>query len=267
MIEHLKVVPGEPARLAERATREDLDLPDKDTGKALRDVLGEQLGELQERLWAEDARSVLLVLQGMDTAGKDGTIRRVMSGVNPQGVRVEGFKAPSANELDRDYLWRLHRVVPRRGEIGIFNRSHYEDVVTTQVLGIIDEEHAARRVRHLVEWERMLVEEGTTVVKVFLHVSREENRERLQARLDNPDKHWKFSRGDLETRRLWDAYQARYDEAITATSSEHAPWWVVPADRKWVRDVAVGRLLVDTLEAMDPQVPPPEEGLDGLVVE
>ncbi len=267
MIDHLRVTPGEPARLAERDPRDSLGMQDKDAGKQLRDDLIDQLGELQERLWAEDARALLLVLQGMDTAGKDGTIRRVTTGINPQGVRVEGFKAPSANERDRDYLWRLHRVVPRRGEIGIFNRSHYEDVVTTQVLGIIEPEHARRRMHHLIEWERLLAEEGTAVVKVWLHISKEEQKERLQARLDRPHKRWKFDPGDLDTRRLWDRYHELYEEAITATSTEHAPWHVVPADRKWVRDVAVAALLVQTLEAMDPQVPEAAEGLDDLVIE
>ena len=267
MIEHLRVTPGEAAGLADRDTRDDLGLADKDAGRALRDDLVGRIGELQERLWAEDRRSVLLVLQGMDTAGKDGTIRRVTTGVNPQGVRVEGFKAPSSNELDRDYLWRLHRVTPRRGEIGIFNRSHYEDVVTTQVLGIIDADHAARRTRHVVEWERMLVEEGTHVVKVWLHISKDEQAERLQARLDRPHKRWKFERGDLATRERWDDYQRLYEETITATSTEHAPWFVVPGDRKWVRDVAVAQLLVDTLGAMDPQVPPAEDDLDDVVIE
>lgn len=267
MIDHLRVIPGEAAALADRDPRDSLGMRDKDAGKHLRDDLVDQITELQERLWAEDARALLLVLQGMDTAGKDGTIRRVTTGVNPQGVRVEGFTAPSANERDRDYLWRLHRVVPRRGEIGIFNRSHYEDVVTAQVLGIIGPEHARRRMRHVVEWERLLAEEGTAVVKVWLHISKEEQKERLQARLDRPHKRWKFDPGDLETRRRWDRYHELYEEAITATSTDHAPWHVVPADRKWVRDVAVTSLLVQTLEAMDPQVPPPAEGLDDLVIE
>lgn len=267
MIDHLRVTPGGPADLAGRSTDDDLGLEDKGAGKRLRDRLVDEVGALQERLWAEDRQALLLVLQGMDTAGKDGTIRRVTTGVNPQGVRVEGFRAPSSNELDRDYLWRLHRVVPRRGEIGIFNRSHYEDVVTTQVLGLVGAGHARRRMHHVVEWERMLVDEGTRVVKVWLHISADEQRERLQARLDRPDKHWKFDVGDLDTRRRWDDYMRLYDEAITATSSEHAPWYVVPADRKWVRDVAVARLLVDTLRAMDPQVPPPAPGLDDVVVE
>ena len=267
MIEDLLVVPGEPARLAERDTRDDLGMNGKDAGTQRRDELVAQIGELQERLWAEDARALLLVLQGMDTAGKDGTIRRVTTGVNPQGVRVEGFTAPSANELDRDYLWRLHRVTPRRGEIGIFNRSHYEDVVTARVLGLIDAEHARRRMRHVVEWERMLAEEGTAVVKVWLHIGKDEQKQRLQARLDRPHKRWKFDPSDLATRRQWDRYQELFEEAITATSTEHAPWYVVPADRKWVRDVAVASIVVAALSAMDPQVPPPAEGLDALVVE
>lgn len=267
VIDHLRVRPGEAAGLASRDTRDDLGLEDKDAGHDLRDDLVERLGELQERLWAENQRALLLVLQGMDTAGKDGTIRRVTTGINPQGVRVEGFKAPSENERERDYLWRLHQVVPRRGEIGIFNRSQYEDVVTTQVLGIIDAEHAERRMHHVVEWERLLVEEGTAVVKVWLHISHEEQKERLQARLDDPSKHWKFDPGDLDTRESWDRYHELYEEAISATSTDHAPWFVVPADRKWVRDVAVARILVDALEAMDPQVPPPSADLHDLEVE
>lgn len=267
MIEHLRIDPGESAGLRTRDTRDTLGLPDKDAAKDLQGDLVERIVDLQERLWAEDEQALLVVLQGMDTAGKDGTIRRLTTGVNPQGVRVEGFKAPSDNELDRDYLWRLHRVTPRRGEIGIFNRSHYEDVVTTQVLGIIDAAHAARRTRHVVEWERLLVEEGTTVVKIWLHLSADEQKERLQARLDRPHKRWKFDPGDLDTRRQWDRYHDLYEETIAATSTPHAPWFVVPADRKWVRDVAVARIVIDALERMDPQVPAPAAGLDDLVIE
>lgn len=267
MIDQLRVEPGTSADLADRDTDDDLGLGDKDAGKRLHDDLVERLGDLQERLWAEDRQALLLVLQGMDTSGKDGTIRRVTTGVNPQGVRVEGFKAPSANERDRDYLWRLHMVVPRRGELGIFNRSHYEDIVTTQVLGIIDAEQARRRERHVIEWERLLVDEGIAVVKVWLHISKEEQKERLQARLDRPHKRWKFDPGDLDTRKHWDLYHALYEETITATSTDHAPWYVVPADRKWVRDVAVASILVDTLERMDPRVPEAAPGLDDLVIE
>lgn len=267
MIEHLRVDPGEAAGLDTRDTRDKLGLADKEAGQALQDELVDRIVELQERLWAEDEQALLVVLQGMDTAGKDGTIRRLTTGVNPQGIRVEGFKAPSANERDRDYLWRLHRVTPRRGEIGIFNRSHYEDVVTTQVLGIIDAEHAERRMRHVMEWERLLVEEGTAVVKIWLHISKEEQKERLQARLDRPHKRWKFDPGDLDTRKQWEQYHDLYEETIAATSTEYAPWFVVPADRKWVRDVAVANIVIDALERMDPQVPDEHEGLDDLVIE
>ncbi len=263
----LRVEPGSPARLAERDTRDTLGLAGKSTGRERLGVLVEELKQLQRRLWAEDERALLLVLQGMDAAGKDGTIRRVFGAVNPQGVRVAGFKKPSDRELDHDFLWRVHRVVPGRGEIGIFNRSHYEDIVTVAVLGIRPREVAFGRVEHVNAFEKLLHDEGTTTVKVFLHLSREEQRERLQERIDTPEKHWKFNLGDLDVRARWDEFQAAYEEAITATSTPHAPWYVVPADRKWVRDVAICELLVDALRRMDPQPPPADPQLAGLVVE
>jgi PPK2 family polyphosphate:nucleotide phosphotransferase len=266
VIDHLRVAPGDQADLDTRATRTDLGMDDNDAGIKLRDRLIERIGELQIKLWAENKRSLLLVLQGMDTAGKDGTIRRVTTGVNPQGIRVESFKAPSSNELDRDYLWRLHRVTPRRGEIGIFNRSHYEDIVTVQVLNIIDAKKARSREHHVREWERQLVDEGTTIVKVWLHISKDEQKERLEARLADPVKRWKFEVGDIKTRERWDDYQRLYEQTITNTSTEHAPWWVIPCDRKWVRDVAVAQLLVDTLETMDPQLPAASADLDKIVI-
>jgi PPK2 family polyphosphate:nucleotide phosphotransferase len=207
---------------------------------------------------------VLLILQGMDASGKDGTIRKVFTGVNPQGVRVVSFKAPSALELAHDFLWRVHHVVPQRGEIGIFNRSHYEDVVAARVIGAIDDATRKRRYDDIVAFERMLHHEGTTLVKVFLHISKEEQRERLEARLQNPDKRWKFNVDDLDTRKHWDEYQHLYEAAIEATSTKHAPWFVVPADRKWVRDVVIARLLVATLQDLDPQYPAPSEDLDDL---
>ncbi len=267
LIADLRVRPGEPARLGERASWDDLGLDDKDEGRALLDDLMARMYDLQRELWAEDKRAVLLVLQGMDTAGKDGTIRRVMSGVNPQGVSVASFKKPSELELDHDYLWRVHAVCPRRGSIGIFNRSHYEDVGVVRVNGWISEEVAEQRLRQIRDFERHLAENGTVIRKVFLHISKDEQRERLQERIDTPEKHWKFNLGDLDTRAQWDDYMRAYDDAITATSTDDAPWYVVPADRKWVRDVAVARLLVDTLEGMDLQTPPPDPDLQGLVVE
>jgi PPK2 family polyphosphate:nucleotide phosphotransferase len=208
-----------------------------------------------------------LVLQGVDTSGKDGTIRRVLSGLNPQGCSVTSFKAPTTLELERDYLWRVHSACPARGRLGVFNRSHYEDVVTARVLGIIDDDQRRRRYRHVREFEQMLTDEGTTLVKVYLQISREEQLLRLQARLDDPTKRWKFRPEDLEARRQWDAYQSAYEEAITETSTEVAPWWIVPGNRKWVRDIAVATLLLETFRRLDPQFPPPDSRLDGLTVE
>ncbi len=263
----LRVQPGTPADLAGRDTRSRLGFTDKEAGRQRLKELLPELKALQKRLWAEDERAVLLVLQGMDAAGKDGTIRRVFGAVNPQGVKVAGFKAPSTRERDHDFLWRIHDVVPGRGEIGIFNRSHYEDVVTVGVLGIKPMEFALARLPRIVEFERLLDQEGTRIVKVFLHLSKEEQRERLQERIDTPDKHWKFNLGDLDVRAKWDEFHAAYEQAITATSTDHAPWYVVPADRKWARDVAICDLLVDTLREMDPQPPDPDPRLEGLVVE
>jgi PPK2 family polyphosphate:nucleotide phosphotransferase len=266
VVGHLKVEPGEPARIAERDPHDDLGL-DKERGKALLDELNDRLGVFQQRLFAEGTRSVLLVLQGLDASGKDGVIRKVFRGVNPLGCRAVSFRVPTSNELAHDYLWRVHAQVPARGELGIFNRSHYEDVVAVRVRGLAPEEVWRRRPGHIREWERMLADEGTTLVKVFLNVSKEEQRRRLQERLEDPEKRWKFRRGDLDDRARWADFVAAYEDAITATSTEWAPWWVVPADRNWVKALAVARLLVDTLERLDPQLPDPEPGLEGLVVE
>ena len=210
---------------------------------------------------------MLLVLQGLDASGKDGVIRTVFEGVNPQSCEVASFKAPTSTELAHDYLWRVHAVLPARGEIGIFNRSHYEDVVAVRMLELAPEKVWKRRPGHIVEWERMLVDEGTTIVKVFLNVSKEEQRKRLQERIDDPEKRWKFRKDDLDVRARFDDYIAAYDDVIEQTSTEHAPWYVVPADHNWVKATAVAELLVDALERIDPQLPEPEEGLDGLVVE
>lgn len=221
---------------------------------------------LQNRLWAEHRRALLLVLQGLDASGKDGTIRRVFTGLNPQGCRVVSFKAPTYTELDHDYLWRVHSVLPARGEIGIFNRSHYEDLVTAAVLGVIDGKQRERRFEHVRAFEQMLADEGTTMVKVFLNIGKDEQRQRLESRLSDPEKRWKFRRDDLETRKRFDEYVHHYDEAIEHTSTRWAPWYVVPADRKWASAIAVASLLVETLEEMHPEIPPPAEDLDGLDV-
>jgi PPK2 family polyphosphate:nucleotide phosphotransferase len=266
VIEKLIVEPGAGARLARRDPAERLGLPGKAEAAPVLEQLLDELRTLHDRFWAEAQRSVLLVLQGMDTSGKDGTIRRVFNGLNPQGVRVASFKAPSALELAHDYLWRVHAMLPERGEIGIFNRSHYEDIVTVRVRELAPKAAWSRRYRHVKEFERLLTDEGTTLVKVFLHISSEEQRARLQARLDDPEKRWKFRLGDLESRKLWGSFMTAYDEALTKTSTKWAPWYVVPADRKWARDVAVAQLLVQTLRRLDPHFPEPEEDLSGVVV-
>ena len=266
-LDQLVVQPGDGARLGARDPADRLGVGSKEEGRARVDELLDVLDHLHDRLWAEATRAVLVVLQGMDASGKDGAIRRVLTGLNPQGCMVVNFKAPTSRDLAHDYLWRIHEACPPRGILGVMNRSHYEDVVTARAIGVVDDEQCERRHRHIREFERMLTDEGTTLVKVFLHLSKDEQRERLQARIDDPEKNWKFKRSDLETRRRWDEYQQRYEAAITATSTDWAPWHVVPADHKWVRDVAVATLLVDVLERLDPRIPDPEEDLEGLVVE
>lgn len=267
MLDRLRVAPGEAANLDTRDPRDDLGLEGKASAKDRREDLLAELFDLQRLLWAEDARSVLLVLQGMDTSGKDGTIRSVFSGLNPQGVHVASFKKPTEHELDHDYLWRVHAVAPARGSIGIFNRSHYEDVGVVRVNGWIGQDEVQRRFRQIRDFEQHLAETGTVIRKVFLHISKDEQRERLQARIDTPEKHWKFNLGDLEVRKQWDDYMRAYEDAITATSTDPAPWFVVPADRKWVRDVAVTTILADALRGMDLQPPDPDPALHGIVVE
>jgi PPK2 family polyphosphate:nucleotide phosphotransferase len=267
MLDELLVEPGDDAELAKRNPGSRLGLEDKAHGHARTAELLDVLDDLHDRLWAEARRSVVLVLQGMDASGKDGAIRKVLTGLNPQGCSVVNFKAPTTVDLAHDYLWRIHANTPARGILGVWNRSHYEDVVTARIIGVVDERQCRKRYRQIRGFERMLAEEGVTMVKVFLHLSKEEQRERLQARIDDPEKNWKFRRADLDTRAHWDEYQQRYDEALSATSTSWAPWHVVPADHKWVRDVAVASLLVDVLTALDPRIPDPEAGLEGLVVE
>ncbi len=232
---------------------------------ALRD-LNARLTALQMKLWAESKQRLLVVLQAMDTGGKDGTIRSVFRGVNPQGVTVRSFGRPTEAELAHDYLWRIHPHVPGNGEIVIFNRSHYEDVLVVRVRKLVPEAQWRRRYQQINDFERMLDEEGTTIVKFFLHISADEQRDRLQARLDEPDKRWKFNKADLDDRRLWDQFQTAYSEALARTSTAVAPWYVVPANRKWYRNLVVSSILIDTLETMDPRYPEPESGLEGLVV-
>jgi PPK2 family polyphosphate:nucleotide phosphotransferase len=255
MLSRLVVDPGSAADLERRDPRDTLGLPEKDEAKEQLATLLEELSSLQERLYAEGTRSILLILQGIDASGKDGTIRHVFTGVNPQGCRVTSFKAPTPVELAHDFLWRIHAECPARGTIGIFNRSQYEDVVTVRVLGLAPEEVWRRRPERIVEFERLLVEEGTTVLKCFLHVSAEEQRERFAERLDNPAKHWKYNPDDEETNRRYGEFIAAYEETLTATSTEWAPWYVIPADRNWVRNLGVATVLVKALRRLDPRFP------------
>jgi PPK2 family polyphosphate:nucleotide phosphotransferase len=266
LLTEVRVAPGQPTGLSTRDPGDRLGFGAKEAGLARLTEFVAELSMLQNRLWAEARRSLLLVLQGLDASGKDGTIRHVFTGVNPQGCRVHSFKPPAGAEVAHDYLWRVHVACPEHGEIGIFNRSHYEDVVTVRVRELEPQHVWKRRPAHIREFERMLVDEGTTLVKVFLNVSREEQRLRLQERLENPEKAWKFRREDLENRARFDDYIAAYDELLTETSTKWAPWYVVPADRNWVRNLAVAELLVAALRAIDPQLPPPDPQLNGLQI-
>lgn len=228
---------------------------DKEAGLALLAQLAERLDELQEALYAESKQRLLVVLQAMDAGGKDGTIRTVFGRVDPLGVRVQSFGAPSDVEKAHDFLWRIHASAPARGEIAVFNRSHYEDVVVVRIHDLVPETVWRKRYDHIVAFERMLHDEGTTIVKLFLHIGKDEQRKRLQERLDDPRKHWKAREGDLRERRLWSKYMRAYGDAIERTSTEEAPWYVVPADRNWYRNLMVAQILVSTLEAMDLQLP------------
>ena len=266
MLDDLRVDPGTKARITERHADDRLGI-DKDDGAKRLEKLVAKIDELQYRLYAEDRRSVLLVLQGLDASGKDGVVRRVFEGVNPMGVTVTSFKAPVGAELQHDYLWRIHGALPRRGTVGVFNRSHYEDVVAVRMYEIAPEKVWRPRYEHIRGFERMLVDEGTTVLKVFLNVSREEQRVRLQERVDDPGKRWKFRRDDLQVRERFDDWIAAWEEALTETSTEWATWYVVPADRNWVKALAVAELVAGALERLDPQLPDPEAGIEGLQVE
>ncbi len=225
-----------------------------------------EMAELAKRLYAEDKRSILLVLQGMDTAGKDGTIRWVMRGMNPTSCQVHSFKVPSAEEADHDFLWRHHNAAPRRGNIGIFNRSHYEEVLVVRVHNLKPKERWQKHYGLINDFENLLSECGTKVVKCFLHISKERQKQRLQARLDDPTKHWKFSMGDLSERKLWGKYQEAYEDALEKCSTPFAPWHIIPSDKKWYRNLVISELLKKTLQEMDPQYPQPEGDYDGVVV-
>lgn len=226
----------------------------------------QRLGILQERLYAEHKRSLLIVLQAMDTGGKDSTIKHVFSGINPQGCQVWSFKQPSEEEANHDFLWRYHQRTPRRGMITIFNRSHYEDVLIVRVKQMVPEEVWRKRYHAINEFEQMLTLNNIAVIKFFLHISKDEQKRRLESRLQYPDKRWKFSSSDIKERLLWDDYQKAYEEAINNCSTAYAPWYVVPANKKWYRNLVIARAIADTLEAMNPQYPAVEQGLENVAV-
>jgi PPK2 family polyphosphate:nucleotide phosphotransferase len=227
----------------------------------------QRLSALQDRLWAEAKQAVLVVVQGIDAAGKDGTIKHVMGAFNPQGCPVTAFKVPSADELAHDYLWRVHARAPGQGEIGIFNRSHYEDVLVVRVHGLVPKSVWSKRYAQINAFEETLAAAGTTVVKFFLHISREEQRRRLQDRYEDPTKRWKFKMSDLQERARWADYGAAFEDMLAKTSTKVAPWYVVPADRNWFRNLAVAEILGDVLEGLDPQYPAPTDLPANLVIE
>lgn len=238
----------------------------KDDERAATQVASAQIAALQEMLYAQRKHKVLLVLQGMDTAGKDGTITALFQAINPMGLRAVGFKAPSTSELAHDFLWRIHPHVPVAGEIAIFNRSHYEDVLITSVQGMIDDKECKRRYQHIIDFERMLVETGTQIIKIFLHISKDEQRVRLQARIDDPSKQWKFDPNDLEQRKKWDDYQQAYQRAIVATDTEQAPWYVIPANSKTHRNLLISSLLLEILQDLNLRYPDPQPDVGKIKV-
>lgn len=237
--------------------------------ESVRELAGlrRRLGELQRLLWADGNHALLVVLQAMDTGGKDGTIRKVLSGVNPQGVTVTGFGVPTEVERAHDYLWRIHASTPGSGRIGVFNRSHYEDVLVVRVNGLVPDNRWSKRFDHITAFEQLLTDEGTTIRKIMLHISKDEQRERLEARLQDPAKGYKFNPNDLDARERWEEYSAAYEDAMNRTSTPSAPWFVVPADRKWYRNLVVARILVESLETLDLAYPPREFDPSEITIE
>ncbi len=257
LIDRLQVKPGKKVKLKDRDPRDSSLFSDQEETKAATAALAKDIDSLQDRLYAEGSRALLVVLQGMDTSGKDGTIRGVFNATGPLGVSVTAFGPPTKTELAHDYLWRVHAACPRRGTIGIFNRSHYEDVLIAKVRKFASEEVIEQRYEQINAFEKLLVENGTTILKFMLHISEDEQKERLQERLDDPKKNWKFNAGDLDDRKLWPEYQDAYETALHHCSTPWAPWHIIPADRKWVRNALIAAIVRETLEAMDPRYPEP----------
>ncbi len=239
---------------------------DKETGLQQLETIRADISRLQRMLYAEHRHRLLIILQGLDGSGKDGTVRNVFSSLDPHGLRVVSFKGPTTLDLDHDYLWRIHREVPAKGEIVVFNRSHYEDLIAVSVKGLAPKSVWEKRFDHIVNFERILTDEGTTILKFFLHISREEQRRRLQARLENPEKHWKFHPDDIADRKLWPAFIEACEETIQRTSTENAPWHIIPANRKWYRNIAIATTVRETLARLELKFPPPAWNLNGVEI-
>jgi len=265
-MDQFRVEPGQRVKLPKWPTTAVDGAPSKEDAKIQTDELAARLLDLQQVLYARANHKLLVVLQGMDTSGKDGTIKHVFKMINPLGVRVANFKRPNNVELAHDYLWRVHHNAPANGDIAIFNRSHYEDVLVVRVHDLVPKNVWRRRYAHIRNWEQMLVDEDTIVRKFFLHISPDEQKARLQERLDNPAKHWKFEHGDIEERMYWDEYTAAYQDALSETSTEGAPWYVVPSDQKWFRNLVISTVLVETLESLNLSYPEPAAGLDKIQI-
>ena len=257
LIDKLRVKPGDKVKLRASDARGNGFFKNEEETRAATAGLAKHINALQDRLYAEGQRSLLVVLQGMDTSGKDGTIRHVFNATGPIGISVHAFRQPSELELAHDYLWRVHAVCPRRGMIGIFNRSHYEDVLVAKVRKLVSKSAIDQHYDQINNFERMLTENGTVILKFMLHISKDKQAERLQERLDEPEKNWKFNPSDLEDRKLWDDFEDAYETMLEKCSTKAAPWYIIPADRKWVRNAAVGHIVKATLEEMDPQYPKP----------
>jgi PPK2 family polyphosphate:nucleotide phosphotransferase len=262
-----RVAPGSKVRLKDWEADDKSASPgSKEQDAARLRKLSAEINDLQDLLYAEHKHALLIVLQGTDTSGKDGTVRHVFNGVDPLGVRVVSFKVPTQEEKDHDFLWRVHRHAPAQGEIVIFNRSHYEDVLVVRVHQWINDKECERRYKHINHFERLLADSGTTILKFYLHISKDEQKRRLQSRLDNPKKQWKFNPGDLDERKLWGAYRKAYEDAIAATSTDWAPWYIVPADSEMNRNLFISNVLRDTLENLRMKYPRPNQSLAHIVV-
>ncbi len=261
-----RVSPSSTVNLKKWDPDDTADVADKQIAKAILKENRKRIIELQEQLYAEGKSSLLVVFQAMDTGGKDGCIENVFKGVNPAGARVHSFKVPNQREMKHDFLWRYHQNTPMAGFIEVFNRSHYEDVLVVRVKDLVPESVWSKRYDHINAFEALLEDSGTKIIKFYLHISKDEQKDRLESRLEDPNKHWKYSSADLKERNRWDDYQKAFEAALSKTSTETAPWYVVPANHKWFRDVLVSTVVKEALEALDPQFPAPKEDLSGITV-